>query len=96
MTDSSEKQPYEEREIRCPKLGGQVTFRYCVIEEVGKPCRRAIRCWSEYLDAEEFFRERLGTEECNNWFGEPPKPKVVTLVELIEQARKAMDKEKDE
>jgi hypothetical protein len=96
MTGSSDEQPYGEREIRCPKLGGQVTFEYCRIEEQGRPCRRAIKCWTEYFDAEELFRDKLGTEECLNWFGQPPQPKVVTLVELIEKARKVLEEKKDE
>lgn len=77
-------------------MGGQVTFEYCVIEEEGRPCRRAIKCWSVYFDAEEFFRNKLGAEECLSWFGQPLQPKVVTLVELIEKARKVLEKEKDE
>lgn len=96
MTDSCDKQPYEEKEIRCPKLGHQVTFGYCRIEEEGRPCRRTIKCWTAYFDVEEFFREQLGPEECCRWFGQAPQPKVVTLVELIERARKVLDKDKGE
>jgi hypothetical protein len=88
--DKSSSPPYGEIEIRCPRMGGQVTFEYCRIEGGNLPCSRAIACWNVRFEAEVFFREALAPEDFEKAFATPPQPKVVTLVELIEKARKTM------
>ena len=89
MTEQPSKAPYEEMPIRCPKLGNPVTFGYCKIENVGRPCSRALNCWYSYFDVEALFRELLSEEEFNECFFKQPTPKVLTLIELIEKARNA-------
>jgi hypothetical protein len=37
---------------------------------------------------EDFLRRELEPEEWERIFSQPPKPKVLTLLELIEEARK--------
>ncbi|MBI4966463.1 MAG: hypothetical protein HY913_24495 [Desulfomonile tiedjei] len=91
MKDSSFSPPFEETEIRCPRLGGPVTFGYCRIERQQRPCQRAIKCWSGHFDVAAFFRERLTPDEFDACFLEQPLSKVVTLIELIEQARKTLE-----
>ena len=49
----------EQMEIRCPKLGGQVTFAYCLKEAVELPCPRIINCWQPYFPVEDYIRKRL-------------------------------------
>jgi len=71
-------------------MGGQVTFEYCRIESHDLPCFRAVTCWKLYFDAESFFRQALAPEDFDKAFGTPPQPRVVTLIELIEKARKTM------
>lgn len=87
--------PYEEKQIRCPKLGGPVFFEYCRVERQTLPCQRALVCWSASFDVEKFFRETLAPEEFEECFLQPPRPKVVTLVELIERATKLCKKGND-
>jgi hypothetical protein len=96
MTDSRSNQPFEEIEIRCPKLGGPVSFEYCRIERQSRPCQKAIKCWSFHFDVEAFFREALAPEEFEQCFLEPPPSKVTTLIELIEQARKTLENKQKE
>lgn len=88
--------PYEEKQIRCPKLGGPVFFEYCRVERHDRPCQRAMICWASSFDVEQFFRETLAPEEFEECFLQPPRPKIVTLVELIENARKLCKKESEE
>ncbi|MBM3299734.1 MAG: hypothetical protein FJY85_07250 [Deltaproteobacteria bacterium] len=88
MTDSSFGQPHEEKQIRCPKLGGPVHFDYCQVEQQGRPCSRALVCWAAHFDAEAHFRSVLTPEEFNECFLKTPPSKVVTLLELIAQTRK--------
>jgi len=88
MTTDSPTSSYEEKQIRCPRLGGPVTFGYCRIEDLGRPCFRAIGCWAAIFDVEGFFRESMSDQDFNECFSKRPHSKVDTLIELIERARK--------
>ncbi len=79
----------ERKEIRCPKLGHQVPFRYCQKETMGLPCSRALVCWESWSEAIDVLRSTLSREDWDRCFNTPPKPKMVTLLELIERAKKA-------
>jgi len=87
--------PDDDREIRCPRLGGQVTFGYCRQEALGKPCFKALDCWHVYFDAETFFRTELGDAVFEQIFHVVPRPRLVTLVDLIAKARNSLEKGSD-
>jgi hypothetical protein len=59
-----EEKRHKGLELRCPKLGGEVTFAYCLVEG------------------------ELTQEQWDRCFGKTPKDKMVSLVELIEAAKK--------
>ncbi len=88
MSDSSENPPYEDKAIRCPKLGGNVTFGYCLKERGPAPCQRALACWSQWFDVVQYFKRLLTEEEFHRVFFEAPKPKIVTLLDLIDSAKR--------
>jgi len=92
MTDQPSPQPFEEIQIRCPRLGGLVSFEYCRVEDRQRPCTRAVACWSARFDAERFFRENLDPEEFQERFHKAPLSKIATLIDLIEKARKTAEK----
>jgi hypothetical protein len=94
MTEDCSKVLYEEREIRCPRLGGPVTFGYCRVENVGRPCPRTIVCWQIHFDAESLFREIMTPEEFAETFLRAPRPKMATLIELIERAKKLAEEKR--
>lgn len=94
MTNTLSTPPHEEKEIRCPKLGGLVHFDYCRREQGDCPCSRALACWSPHFDVEAYFREILTREAFEKSFLQPPPSKVGTLIELIERAR-ALVNDKD-
>ena len=94
MADSTAETPYEEEQIRCPKLGHQVSFGYCRVERYDLPCQKAIACWNDRFEVEELFRHGLTPEQFEEAFLKPPTPKLVTLVELIERARKLAENNK--
>lgn len=79
---------FDALEIRCPKLGHQLQFSYCRAEHNNLPCSRSLVCWESRLPAEEFFRNTLTEKQWRNCFEDAPKPKVVSLLELIEKAKK--------
>jgi hypothetical protein len=74
--------------IRCPRLGGEVTFGYCRIEGGDLPCMRIIACWRSTLQIEEFLRDTLTPEVLGRFMGKEPKEKIVSLIEMIESAKR--------
>lgn len=77
---------YDTIEGRCRMLGHQVPFRYCRLVSGGKPCSGILDCWFERLEIADFIRSHYSDEEIEKILS-PPKPKVATLIELIEKAR---------
>ncbi len=80
---------YDHLEIRCPRLGGEVTFSYCKVEGGDLPCPRTILCWQPYFPVEAHLRDKLTKTQWNSCFNQEPKAKVTTLIELIEGAKKS-------
>ena len=83
--------PDDNYRIRCPRLGHQITFSYCRTESGGLPCFKTLDCWYAHFLVEDFLREVLTGEEWERAFERPVRPKMVSLVELIQQAK---DREK--
>ena len=79
---------YDHLQIRCPRLGGEVTFAYCLVEGGDIPCMRIIACWQSCLPVAGYLEEILTPAQAER-FGElKPRDKVVTLIELIEAAKR--------
>jgi hypothetical protein len=89
------KPPEDTFQIRCPKLGHQIHFSYCRRENSGLPCARIVTCWHPYFRVTAYLRLELTEEEWQEAMEKPVKPKVLTLVELIEQAQKRKKDGKD-
>jgi hypothetical protein len=91
MDEQEEKveESIDRKEIRCPKLGHQIPFRYCQKENIGLPCSRALKCWGPWPEAIDCLRGLLSRETWDRCFNNPPKPKMVTLLDLIERAKNA-------
>jgi len=79
---------YDHLEIRCPRLGGEVTFSYCRKEGGGLPCQRIITCWSPFFPIEQYLRETMTADTWDAFVRQIPKDKVTTIIELIEEAKK--------
>ena len=75
--------------IRCPKLGHQITFTYCRSESMGLPCFKILDCWFDQFLVEEYLRKELKPEDWDKVFDRPQKPKVLSLLELIEEAKRS-------
>jgi hypothetical protein len=80
--------PADDEKIRCPRLGHQISFSYCRSENLGLPCFKTLDCWHGHFSVEEYMKQELTPEEWEKVFNRPPKPKILSLVELIEQAKK--------
>jgi hypothetical protein len=83
--------PEDDYEIRCPRLGHQISFSYCRSENKGLPCFKTLDCWYNHFLVEDYFRKELAPEEWDKAFKRSTKTKTVSLVELIEQAKKTKE-----
>jgi len=78
---------YDDRAMRCPRVGGEVNFRFCRFENNMLPCRFIVGCWQGQMDIEAFLDEQYSEEELDSIFT-PPRPKMETLLDLMEKAKK--------
>jgi hypothetical protein len=82
---------YDNERIYCRRLGHWLTFNYCRQETDGLPCRKIIDCWFEKLPIKEFLKGTYKEEEISYIF-KSSKPKLTSIVELIDQAKKRSNK----
>jgi hypothetical protein len=93
--DSDITAPDDNFKIRCPRLGHQIHFSYCQTENNGAPCFKILDCWHAYFNVEEFLKSQISPEQWDELTTRRSAPKVVSLVELISQARKHAKKAED-
>ena len=86
--------PEDTLQIRCPKLGHQIHFSYCRKENFGLPCIKTLNCWYPHFQVEAYLRKELSQDEWREAFEKPVKPKIQTLMELINQAQKGKKEKK--
>ncbi len=77
---------YDDNIIYCRALGHQVPFKYCRKLKGEMPCGKIFDCWFETVNITEYMNSFYTEEEIQR-IVEPPKPKVSSLVELIERAK---------
>jgi hypothetical protein len=85
--------PADDYRIRCPRLGQQIAFSYCRSENRGSPCFKILDCWFNYFAVEEYLRRELVPAEWENLVKREVKPKVISLMELIEEAKQSKREE---
>jgi hypothetical protein len=75
-------------ERRCPRLGGPVLFAYCKTSgDNYSVCWKIFDCWWECFDVVGHLKKSLPEDTFKKLVNAKPKPKIVSLVELIEQAK---------
>jgi hypothetical protein len=82
---------------RCRRLGHEVTFGYCRQETGGKPCRLVLDCWWERFDVRSFLQANLSEDamaQVERAAASPAPSKVLSLVEIIQQAKDRLAAEK--
>ncbi len=82
---------HDELEKRCPMLGHQVHFKYCRSVNTHSPCRKILDCWFEQIPIQQYMSENFGAEVIHKLMS-PPKPKILSLLELVEQAKAVKQK----
>jgi len=71
----------------CGSLGHDVPFGYCRSVQGGLPCRRTADCWNEALPVRRFLEEHY-TEEQRAAIFAPSKPKLTSILEIVERAKR--------
>ena len=69
-------------------LGHEVTFSYCRAPGAALPCRKILDCWWQTFDVDTFLHSHFTDEQIQQALA-PPKDKAVSIVELIQQARRS-------
>jgi phosphohistidine phosphatase SixA len=82
------KTEYDHKLIRCPKLGDEMTFGYCLQEAGDLPCPRIVSCWFRAFDVAKVLEEHLTSEQRQRFALSAPGDKVSSLIEIIERAKK--------
>jgi hypothetical protein len=78
---------HDQLTLRCPRLGGAVTFEYC--RKAGAPfCRSIIACWAVRLDIGQYLADHYTAEEIQAGLELPAQSKVQRMIELTENAQK--------
>ncbi len=78
---------HDHKRIRCPRIGGEVTFLFCRTENDLLPCKWIAGCWQGRIDIHRFIEENYSEEEKKR-FSIPGTPKLASLVEMAEKAKK--------
>ena len=81
------KTEHDEKRIRCPKLGDEMTFSYCQRESGELPCARIITCWQAFFDVTDVLKRVLTPDQWARFISAKPKEKALSLIELIEKAK---------
>lgn len=81
------KSQHDDKLIRCPKLGDEMTFSYCLRESIDLPCARIVRCWSPFFDVETYLKETMVPEQWDNFINAKTPDKITSLIDLIAAAK---------
>ena len=81
--------PFDDLEMRCPRLGGPVDFGYCRrCGEYDRPCFKILDCWWQRFDVVGHLKSRLSPAEFEALARKRPPEKITSLIDLIAQAHK--------
>ena len=84
---------FDEIEVRCPRLGGEVTFGYCRTVSDGLPCNRALICFERKFPVADYFRRVLRETTFRQCFEEPPpEDRYQSLLRTVSKTKKVKDR----
>ncbi len=85
-----DKDKFDTESVYCRMLGHQVLFSYCKVAKNGIACFKIMDCWFERLPISDYMKDNYTEDEIENIL-KKPENKVITLYELIEQAKRRID-----
>jgi len=87
------KNRYDTEEGYCKILGHFLKFDYCKTANKGLPCSKVLDCWFQIFPIQDFINENYSKDEQKIIF-EPPKSKILSLSEILEQAQQRLKEDK--
>jgi len=72
--------------IRCPRLGGDVNFKYCRTCEPPF-CYRIIVCWAQSLDIGTYLAENFTPEQIHSGLEKKSGDKLAQILKIAEKAK---------
>jgi hypothetical protein len=78
---------FDSEKIYCRKLGHELDFKYCRQEQDLLPCSKVLNCWFERIAIEEYIQKHFSEAERKKMVA-PPQNKIVSLIDIIERAKK--------
>lgn len=76
--------------VRCPMLGGPVTFGYCrEVADGGLPCHKALVCFERQFPVDEYFRRVLHAETYARCFTAPAGCRYEKLLGAVDAAQQS-------
>ena len=86
---------FDHLSVRCPKLGGTVTFSYCRTLDDGLPCNRALVCFERVFPVGQYFVRVLREQTFRRIFieGTAKPDRVTQLLDEVALARERVEKE---
>ena len=84
---------FDEKETYCRKLGHFIQFNYCRTEKQAQklPCPKILDCWFEKIPIQDFIHQYYTKKDIAYIF-QTSKPKITSILELIEKAKKISKK----
>ena len=82
---------YDSLERRCPTLGHQINFSYCRTVDLKLPCKKILDCWFQYFDIQDFVKLHYSEEVLQRLLA-LPKPKIFSILEIVEKVKVADEK----
>ncbi|MDA8403548.1 MAG: hypothetical protein M0Z56_05025 [Desulfobacteraceae bacterium] len=78
-------------ERHCPRLGGEISFRYCAMSgEDDGFCWKILDCWWEAFDVENYLKANMPEAAFQALMAtaDKPKNKIASILQVVEQAKK--------
>ena len=78
---------YDSEDIRCRKLGHNLTFKYCRKESVDEPCAKIIDCWFSRIEILEYLNNQFGTKFLHEFINRKKKDKMSSILEILNRKK---------
>ncbi|WP_461832888.1 aminoglycoside phosphotransferase family protein [Desulfothermus sp.] len=71
---------------RCPRLGHEVSVKYCLVEKGNLPCERLMMCWGDSPSLVKLFRKILGKDRVKT-YNYPHADKLIQLADNVKKIK---------
>lgn len=85
----------EELDIRCPRLGGTVPFRYCMAPAEPTVCYKILDCWWEVFDVTSYLKSHLPEKDFRRLLEDRNRPhRMESILDLVEKFKSKEPRQK--